>query len=388
MDKRFNHNYRGWIRNGILLIYALLFVGDGIGASSDAAQESFTDVEVTFTIGSDTLFGLLTKPPTEGPHPVIILLHGSDRGSGDNPYQKAHSDQFVQSGFAVLRYDSPGSGKSTGSSDFETFEYRTQEAIAAVKYLQSRVDINADGVGLWGISQGGWICQMAAAEYDSVAFIIPVSGPGVTVPEQEVYRVEMSSRAAGFTEDDISKAVLMKRLIVDVAMLEPAFKEINRNEGARLGSGPWTEMINLVYPPDPLDPATELEGAIRVFNASKEESWSEFLYVDKILSALEGLPPEQWAASRSQIRAIMTVDPADYLSRVHCPVLAIFGSADTVIPVGRSVTLYEKYLREADNKHFVIKVIPNGDHNIKIEGEFAPSYFKTIAGWLRHLSLD
>ncbi len=344
--------------------------------------------EVVFQSGENEINGILALPPTAGPHPAIILLHGSDRGDGDTPYHRVHSDQFNQSGFAVLRYDSPGAGKSTGSTAFETFEYRTREAIAAVKYLQSRVDITADRVGLWGISQGGWICQMAAAEYDSVAFIIPVSGPGVTVPEQEVYRVEMQSRAAGFNEDNVSKAVLMRRLIVDIAMLEPVFREINQDDGARLGSGPWNELIDLVYPPAPLDPATELDRDIRIFDAVKEESWSEFLYVDKILSMLEGLPPEHWEASKRQIRYIMDVDPVDYLPRVHCPVLAIFGGADTVIPVEKSVTLYEQYLHEAGNEHFVIKVIPNANHNIKIDGEFAPSYFSTISDWLENLRLE
>ncbi len=132
----------------------------------------------------------------------------------------------------MLRYDSPGVGRSPGSIVGETFEYRTREAISAVKNLQSRNDVMSNMVGLWGISQGGWICQMAAAFYNEVAFFIPVSGPGVTVAEQEVYRAEMQSRDAGFSEEEVEKAALMRRLLVDVFLTEPMYKTVNEEKCA------------------------------------------------------------------------------------------------------------------------------------------------------------
>jgi hypothetical protein len=55
-------------------------------------------------------------------------------------------------------------------------------------------------VGLWGISQGGWVCQIATAAPDKVAFIIPTSGSGVPPVEQKVFRVEAESKAAGFND--------------------------------------------------------------------------------------------------------------------------------------------------------------------------------------------
>ena len=49
-----------------------------------------------------------------------------------------------------------------------------------------------------------------------MAFVIPVSGPGVSAKRQEVYRVEMQSRGAGFSENDVRKAVIMRKLLVDL----------------------------------------------------------------------------------------------------------------------------------------------------------------------------
>ena len=142
-------------------------------------NKSTVNEKVTFTANAKELNGILTFPNSELPHPAIVLLHGSDRSSMNDPYYVEHAEKLILSGFAVLRYDGRGWTR-------EPLESRMEEAIAAVKYLQSRSEIRSDMVGLWGISQGGWICQMAAATYDNIAFIIPVSGPGVTPAEQEV----------------------------------------------------------------------------------------------------------------------------------------------------------------------------------------------------------
>jgi len=62
------------------------------------------------------------------------------------------------------------------------------------------------------------------------------------------------------------------------------------------------------------------------------------------------LPPQAWEMAKGQMRAVMGVDPADFLTKVHCPVLAIFGEADTSNPVEKSAALYKQYLSEAGNE--------------------------------------
>ncbi|UCC50773.1 MAG: hypothetical protein JSV68_16910, partial [Anaerolineaceae bacterium] len=80
-----------------------------------------------------------------------------------------------------------------------------------------------------------------------MAFIIPVSGPGVSPAEQEVHRVEAESKAAAFEEDEIAKAILMRRLMVDIVMEQPLYQIANQSTAIRLGDGPWDEVIELVY---------------------------------------------------------------------------------------------------------------------------------------------
>ncbi len=344
--------------------------------------------EIRFTVKAKELDGILTHPGAEAPYPALVLLHGSDRSSVKDRYYIEHAQNLVQAGFAVLRYNGPGwGGGSSGEPGFETLEYRTEEAIAAVRYLQSRPDIKSNAVGLWGISQGGWICQMAAAAYDGVAFIIPVSGPGVTPAEQEVYRVEAESRAAGFDDDEITKAVLMRRLMVDLVLIEPAYREINLSEARRLGDGPWNEIMALAYRSKPVDPATEHGKVIEILKTIKEEHWAKPLHLDEVLSVFNSLPPEAWEIAKTQVRAVMNVNPAHFLTKVHCPVLAIFGECDTSLPVEKSVTLYRRYLGEGDNQAFTVAVFPGASHTIRVGDTFASGYFALQLNWLSSLPL-
>lgn len=339
---------------------------------------------VKFTLNGKEIGGILAHPESKAPYPAIILLHGADRSSAKDPYYEEHAENLIRSGFAVLRYDGPGWGNSNNAG-FETLEYRTEEAIAAVKYLQSRPDIKSNAVGLWGISQGGWICQMTAASYEGVAFIIPVSGPGVTPAEQEVYRVEAESRAAGFNDDEIAKAVLMRRLMVDIVLCDPIYQKVNLFESQWLGAGPWSEMTELAYSPDPVDPVAEFGKVIEIFKTIKDERWTKFLHLDQVLPMFNSFPPQAWEMIKAQMRAVMDVNPADFLTKVHCPVLAIFGENDTSIPVDQSITLYKQYLGKAGNEAVVIKVFPNASHTIRVGERFASGYFDLMLDWLSSL---
>lgn len=339
---------------------------------------------ITFTVNDKEINGILTHPAADAPCPALVLLHGADRSGKDDPYYVEHAQQLVRSGFAVLRYDGPGWGGGSGQGQgFETLEYRTEEAIAAVKHLQARPDIKPNAVGLWGVSQGGWICQMAAASYKGVAFVISVSGPGVTPAEQEVYRVEAESCAEGFDEDEIAKAVLMRRLMVDIVLSAPMYREINLSESRRLGGGLWSELAELTY--NPIEPVAEHGKVVEVLHGVEEERWTKFLHLDEVLPMLESFPPQAWEMVKAQMQAVMNVKPADFLTKVRCPVLAIFGEKDTSIPVEKSAALYRQYLRQAGNESLTIEIFPNASHTIRVGEAFADGYFDLMVEWLGDL---
>ncbi|MBN1137419.1 MAG: alpha/beta fold hydrolase [Anaerolineae bacterium] len=357
---------------------------------SPASSQPWTEEEVTFAFGSNELFGILTLPGNEGPYPAIVLISGSaststgTRSGASARYHIDHARQMVRNGFAVLRYDPPGVGQSTGELGFESLDGRTEEALAALHFLQSRADIRPDRIGLWGGSQGAWVITMAAAAFpEDVAFLVAVSGSGVSVAEQQVYSIQAQSQAAGLPEQDVARAVLLGRLLIDWQLVDPIYRQVNEADALALGDGPWVRFSSLVYEPGEISPAEGLEQGIEILRSIQDEPWARFLYVKELyLPQLERIPPEQVAAVKVAAGQSLLNDPKGYLTRVRCPLLAFFGEDDLLQPTERSAALYEQYLTEAGNKDYQIVVIPGVGHAI---GLTTAGYREALSDWLDHL---
>jgi hypothetical protein len=291
---------------------------------------------------------------------------------------------MVKARFAVLRYDPPGVGKSTGDSSFETLDDRVKESMAALNYLQTRPDIRPDRIGLWGVSQGGWVIEMAAADNpQDVAFIISVSGSGVSVAEQQAWGVETQSRAAGLSESDIAKAVLFSRLLIDWQLSKPIYQQANETSAAKLGDGPWQDFMKLVYEPGKMTQSKSLQTGINILETIQDEPWTNALYLKTLyLPQLRSISRDQAAYMKGYYDKSLLTDPKDFLPRVTSPVLAFFGEADQLVPAQRSAELYKMYLSQAGNKNFKIVVFPNADHGLN--GAIV-DYWKTLIDWLGEL---
>jgi hypothetical protein len=80
--------------------------------------------QVNFNVGPNELSGILTLPAGGGPNPAIVLISGSiDPSTGARPgaasgYFREHARMLAQDGWAVLCYDPPGVGQSTGEVGF------------------------------------------------------------------------------------------------------------------------------------------------------------------------------------------------------------------------------------------------------------------------------
>jgi uncharacterized protein len=363
-----------------------------VPAITPSPTAAWTETDVTFPSAPDTLTGILTLPAGPGPHPAIVLLSGSeDPGTGgkrpgaSDGAHVMHAQRLVLDGYAVLRYDPPGVGGSTDNGGRQGLQERADEAIAAARYLRSRPDILGDRVGLWGVSQGGWVIGMAAAEApEDIAFIISASGCGVSVAEQQVYGVEAQTRASGAGEEDVARAGLIARLLIDWNLAEPIYKEANTAAVQRFGPGPWKDFFDLVYNSPGLTAAESQPKGIAILESIQDENWAWHLYLrDLWLPALRAVKPEQAAAVRAAYGKGLLVDPKDFLTRVHCPVLALFGEQDLNVPAQRSAELYAKYLAQAGNRDVTITVFPNVGHSL---GNFMPEYWATLSRWLRRIA--
>ena len=395
-----------WTRRILMLV---MLVGAVVSACGRTASESTAttiaagtggaprvEQEVTFAFGQDELFGVLTLPNGEGPHPAIVLISGSgDRTDGiragaSNSVFRSHSVRMAAEGFAVLRYDPPGVGRSSGGSVVPSFEARVEETITAIRYMQSLSDIASDEVGLQGWSQGPWIMAMTAAQYpEEVAFLVSVVGSGQSVANQQIYGIEAQTRAAGLPVDDITKAVVFGRALIDWQLIDPIYREANEADALTLGDGPWTDFMDLVYEPGEIDPVQGLGFGVEILKSVQGEPWTEALYLELQIPVFESIPAdisvEQLAALAAISADNLMTDPKDFLTEIRMPVLAFFGEDDLNVDSDTSPALFEQYLTDAGNEDFAVVLIPGVGHGI---GVSTPGYWDTLSDWLGHLYAD
>ena len=113
----------------------------------------------------------------------------------------------------------------------------------------------------------------------------------------------------------------------------------------------------------------------------QDKFWARALYLqDLYLPALKGLPADQLQAASAATEQSLLTDPKDLLTRVHCPVLALFGENDQNVPAQKSARLYEQYLTQAGNQDLTLTVFPGVGHEL---GGVLPAYWATLGDWLK-----
>ena len=272
----------------------------------------------------------------DGLLPGIVLVDGSGDGTADGwgPWPEA----IAACGAVVLSHDKPGCGGSPGDWRTQDIDDRAAESLAAAALLRGQPGVDPQRVGLFGISQGGWVCQQAAAAGgDAPAFIVAVSGPGVSPLQQERYRI---GEAVGHDAE--------------------AMAWVDERAGRHV-AGDAPERIL----------ADQLAYADRPWFTAA----TQYAYDTAELLAF--------------VNRLARFDPAHVLPQVRCPVFAAFGGADDMVPVLTSVEIYAQRLPQ-DPRH-ALAVYPRADHNLFVEGrdaqlrsarQIAPGFFPMLADWL------
>lgn len=155
------------------------------------------EVDVRLPAGDVALAGTLYLPIGEGRFPLVVYVHGSGRETR-MPFLDTQTGRltysakpWVDHGMAVFSYDKRGSGASGGACcpfrEPGYFPLLASDALAAVAALAHHAAIDRSRMGLYGLSQGGWVAPNAAVRSTEIAFVVIVSGPAVTLGEEEYF---------------------------------------------------------------------------------------------------------------------------------------------------------------------------------------------------------
>lgn len=291
-----------------------------------AKLPTFKQEEVNFSNGNVTLSGTLLLPLTKAPHPAVVFLHGS--GAEGRFASRFLAEHFTRHGIAALIYDKRGVGKSTGDWKQSNFDDLAEDAIAGIRFLQQRKEINARKIGIYGHSQGGMIAPLVASRSKDVAFVISGAGSAVPLHEAEINSIINQVSAKGISGNELAEATVFIKMFVKVL---------------RTGEG-WEQF----------DAATE---------KARNAKWYPMLHVPL---------KDNWFWS--YYKRIADYNAADYWAKVNVPVLLIYGERDVYVPVTQSVLNIDRALNKAGNNDYTIIMLPRASHAFNIEPETGQTF--------------
>lgn len=319
--------------------------GDSIARTARRVENEKRE-EVDFANRDVHLAGTLICPLSPGKHPAIVLVPAS--GAEGREYLLPFAHFLVRHGMAVLGYDKRGVGGSTGDWRTESFDDLASDAVAAIEFLKARREIDLSQIGMLGWSQAGWVMPLAAAGRKDVAFVISISGAGVSPAETTIDEARGELKAAGRRPEVIEQITGLMRLKYNFARTGQGWNEYEAARAkvvARMGRAPDD------FPGSPDDP--------------------------------------YWQS----IRRFYFYDPAPALRELRTPVLALFGELDDNIVAEKNHKAWESALRLGGNRDYMLRILPGTDH-MMLEAKagnnaemptlqrFAPAYFSTVQDWL------
>ncbi|TSA51987.1 MAG: alpha/beta fold hydrolase [Planctomycetaceae bacterium] len=311
--------------------------------------------------------GSLTLPKEKGPFPAVLLITGSGALDRDETisYHKPFlvlADHLTRHGIAVLRVDKRGVGKTTGEKLVGDYSETTildlaDDVLAGVEYLKSRKEIDPKRIGLLGHSEGGVVGPIAASRSPDVAFLVMLAGLGQNNGDIIIFQKSLAAKEHGADENTL-------------ALIRS-----------------WYERLYAVLAEDTDNTAAEKK--IRALHATLTTDEKEKLgWPDHELDLeIAGQLRPHW-------RYDLWHDPCAILRKVRCPVLALGGEKDMLVPAKENLAGIEQALKAGGNTRFTVREFPGMNHgfqtvssgaaseSVKTEETMSPMVLQTISDWI------
>ncbi len=329
--------------------------------------------EVVYTsCDSIRVVGTVTIPPGEGPFPAAIIVSGTgkqDRDgtfAGHKPFARI-ADELTRRGYIVLRTDDRGTGATNGTYEMATTRDFARDAWAGIDYLKTLPVTDPSRVGVIGHSEGGQVAFML--EYPGLAFVVSLAGVGV----DGLQILELQNRAIlettpGITPEKVD--AFMDLFVTLFRAVHAVPLDQSLDEPVRAAFDEWLSRQ---------DTAT-LE-ALNFTHGRDESFFSRYLYQAR----------GQW------YREMIRYNPADYIPRITCPVLALNGDRDIMVPSAENLSSIRQLLDRGDNRRYKIVELPGLNHMFQrcvtgtreeipdLEDVFSAEALEILGKWLLSL---
>ena len=297
-------------------------------------------------------------------YPCLVLVSGSGQQNRDEEifFHKPFlvlADYLASHGIAVLRYDDRGVGASTGPLDSADTHLFSEDAEAMFNALKANPHVDFTRLGIGGHSEGGAIAPMVAARNKDVKFVVILAGQGCTGLEVLVQQNEALYRAKGVSDSLVAiRTRCMREIFTTTVETRPAASPLTVKD--------YQSII-----------------AKHTANLTKEQIDSIDLRKGTAYALKQQLD-SRW------MRSFLTLNPANYLPKVQCPILALQGMKDCQVVALPNITGITR-LAGNNNKHQLFTDLNHlfqhcetgsPDEYIQIEETFDPEVMKALADWI------
>lgn len=290
----------------------------------------------------------LALPEGDGPHPTVIVVHGSGDSSRTTEPYAFWADFLPRHGFAAVIYDKRGNGESTGDWRKVGFEPRARDVAMIADLLAARDDIAQGRIGLLAVSQGGWVGGLAASYSENISYLLRIAAPAVSALEADTYALVWQMRRDGFRAEEIDAAVAV-----------------------------WREEADLTRH---LDSEEHWERYDRIIRDARSERWFD-------ASGYTALTREDWFGE--WYGKVLDHDPRGLLEASDLPMLWMYGAEDSQSDVQKNVAVLGEY-RNQMAKDLEVLVYPDAGHGLLTAGESFPTvpttFFGDLLDWLERKS--
>lgn len=322
------------------------------GSTQTGQRIALPSRAVRFRSGEIMLAGTLVLPPAGRADAIVVWVTGSDQAPDVDDIDWQYLLPMRNVGIFVL--DKRGTGGSSGERT-ANFHLRAADVVAAVAEVR-RLTGSRTRVGLFGVSQGGWVAPLAAT-MTRVDFVVVGYGLAEGVPGEDRDQMVQNLRRAGFGDDAVAQAMRLQAAATRVVMSH------------------W-------------------QSGWEAFDAVREEyraaPWTRALGTDGYTGVMMQMPTAQIREMGPRLDQGISFeyDPLPTIRRVPVRQLWILGGSDREAPSARTRTILADLQRAGANLDLV--VFPRADHGITeretvngvVHVRASAGYWDLVASWI------